>query len=183
MDVSNITSTLQKLLDQLGLPYSDVTIAEEEGYHRIEIVSPSPSRIIGWHGETLNSLQHLLKSIVRAEQKLDRSPFLVLDIDGYRRDQEDKVRGIAEQKAEFVRKTGSRVALPPMSPFFRRVVHLHVANSPNLQDLTTESSGEGDYRQIVLRLKDESGAVTVEATSEDEELSPTIDDGLENLDI
>jgi hypothetical protein len=65
-----------------------------------------------------------------------------------------------------------------MSPYFRRIVHLHVANTPTLQDLTTESIGEGDYRQIVLRLKD----TTAESG---EELSPMMakDDGLENLDV
>jgi spoIIIJ-associated protein len=139
------------------------------------------SRIIGWHGETLNSIQHLAKSIIRQKEKLDRSPFLVLDVDGYRASQEDKVKKIAEQKADFVRRTGSRVALAPMSPYFRRIVHLHVANTPELADLTTESSGDGDYRQVVLKLKDES------KSNDGEELAPVIveskDDGLDNLDI
>jgi spoIIIJ-associated protein len=127
----------------------------------------------------LNALQHLLKSIIRSKDKLDRAPFLVLDVDGYRREQEDKVRRIADQKADFVRRTGSRIALAPMSPYFRRIVHLHVANTPQLHDLTTESVGEGDYRQIVLKLKDEKGRKS------GEELQPVIagDDGLENLDI
>ena len=59
----------------------------------------------------------------------------------------------AEAKADFVRRTGARVTLPPMSPYFRRIVHTHVAVTPSLSDLTTESVGEGDYRQIVIRLK------------------------------
>ncbi|MCA9371081.1 MAG: hypothetical protein KC680_03930, partial [Candidatus Peregrinibacteria bacterium] len=140
------------------------------------------SRIIGWHGETLNSIQHLAKSIIRQKGNLDRSPFLVLDVDGYRKSQEDKVRAIAEKKADFVRRTGSRVALAPMSPYFRRIVHLHVASTPELADLTTESSGQGDYRQVVLKLKDES------KVRDGEELAPVIaedegDDDLGNLDI
>ncbi|MBI2117978.1 hypothetical protein HYT95_03700, partial [Candidatus Peregrinibacteria bacterium] len=107
-----------------------------------------------------------------------RSPFLVLDVDGYRKAQEDNVRRIAEQKADFVRRTGNRIALAPMSPYFRRIVHLHVANSPILQDLTTFSHGEGEYRQIVLKLKEEKMNVG-------EELTPVLakDDGLENLDV
>ena len=107
---------------------------------------------------------------------MERSPFIVLDIDGYRKSQEDKVCKIAEQKADFVRRTGSHIALAPMSPYFRRIVHLHVASSPQLQDLMTESVGEGEYRQIVLKLKGDKGG---------EELSPVMaeDSGLENLDI
>jgi predicted RNA-binding protein Jag len=89
------------------------------------------------------------------------------------------VRKIAEQKADFVRRTGSRIALAPMSPYFRRIVHLHISNTPSLSDLTTESVGEGDYRQVVLRLKEEKSKPS-------EELTPVMDqkdDGLENLDI
>ncbi len=186
MDKTFIQDTLGKLLTFLSLPFDAINVTEEEGgITRVDIVSNNASRIIGWHGETLNGLQHLVKSIVRAKEKLEKSPFIVVDVDGYRRMQEDKVRKIAEQKADFVRRTGSRIALPPMSPYFRRIVHLHIANTPTLRDLMTESTGEGDYRQIVLRLKDESAGGTNAAEARSEELSPVMakDDGLENLDI
>ena len=185
MDKTFIQDTLGRLLTFLSLPFDTINITEEEGgITRVDIVSNQASRIIGWHGETLNGLQHLVKSIIRSKEHLDKSPFIVVDVDGYRRMQEDKVRKIAEQKADFVRRTGSRIALAPMSPYFRRIVHLHIANTPSLSDLTTESVGEGDYRQIVLKLKDEKGRKS--ATDDtSEELSPVMakDDGLENLDI
>jgi len=182
MTDATIQTAIQNLLKHLNLEFSGVTITKEEDLTRVEIASSDASRIIGWHGETLNALQHLLKSLIRAAEKLERTPFIVLDVDGYRRMQEDKVRTIADQKADFVRRTGSRLALAPMSPYFRRIVHVYVANKPELQDLTTESIGEGDYRQIVLKLKDEK-----KGPKSGEELSPVIeqskDDGLENLDI
>ena len=180
MDHALIKDTLGKLLTGLDLPYKDIVVSAEGDILRVDISSNEPSRIIGWHGETLNSLQHLVKSILRSQAKLERSPFIVLDVDGYRRVQEDKVRSVAEQKADFVRRTGSRVALAPMSPYFRRIVHMHVTNTPTLKDLTTESVGEGEYRQVVLRLKDEK------TLKSGEELSPVIEstqDGLENLDV
>lgn len=180
MDSALLTDVVSHLLTELDLPFRGVKVSTEGDITRVDIASDAPSRLIGWHGETLNSVQHLAKSIMRTKEKLERSPFIVLDVDGYRRVQEDKVRKVAEQKADFVRRTGSRVALAPMSPYFRRIVHLHVSNSPELQDLTTESVGEGEYRQIVLRRKDES------AIKSGEELSPVIEskeDGLENLDV
>ena len=183
MDTALIQTTLKELLERLDLPFSAIQLSEEEDIVRAEITSEKANKIIGWHGETLNSIQHLLKAIIRSKEKMDRSPFIVVDVDGYRRMQEDKVRKIAEQKADFVRRTGTRVALAPMSPYFRRIVHLHIANTPELQDLTTESTGEGDYRQIVLRLKKEGNLRA--AADAGEELSPVIeeDNGLENLDI
>ena len=186
MDKTFIQDTLGQLLKFLSLPFDGINVTEEEGgITRVDIVSSAASRIIGWHGETLNGMQHLVKSIVRTKEHLEKSPFLVLDVDGYRRMQEDKVRRIAEQKADFVRRTGSRIALAPMSPYFRRIVHLHIANTPSLQDLMTESVGEGDYRQIVLKLKNEKGHIPAESSVPSEELSPVMakDDGLENLDI
>jgi len=180
MDTARIQTALAALLDHLGLLHTEIRVTLEEGITRVEIVAPDPSRIIGWHGETLNSIQHVLKSIIRTAEKLERTPLIVVDVDGYRRMQEDKVKKIADAKADFVRRTGSRIALSPMSPYFRRIVHLYVAGHPELQDLTTESIGEGDYRQIVLRLKEEK-----QGPLAGEELSPVIaaDDGLENLDV
>lgn len=184
MNATLTKETLAELLKQLDLPFSAIDLSEEGDIVRVDVQSDAANKIIGWHGETLNSIQHLLKAIIRSKENMERSPFIVVDVDGYRRMQEEKVRKIAEQKADFVRRTGTRVALAPMSPYFRRVVHLHIASSPDMQDLTTESSGEGDYRQVVLRLKEEGNMRA--AADAGEELSPVIEesgDGLENLDI
>lgn len=178
-NAQRIKELLSKLLEQAGLPFSNIVVSEEKDFARVDIVSPQPSRIIGWHGETLNALQHLLKSLLRAAENLETAPFLVLDVDGYRKVQEEKVCVMAKDKAAFVRRTGSRVALQPMSPYFRRIVHTYVANTPELSDLTTESIGEGDYRQIVLRLKDEKGSAELTPVMAE----PGKEDGLENLDV
>ncbi len=182
MDSVFVQQTVTTLLDHLKLPHGAVSVRNDGNTLRVDIDSPEASRIIGWHGETLNSIQHLAKSIIRTKEKLATSPLIVLDVDKYRSEQEEKVKRIAEAKADLVRRTGNRIALSPMSPYFRRVVHVHIANTPSLSDLTTESIGEGDYRQIVLKLKNEKERVSPGG----EELTPVIapaDDGLENLDI
>jgi spoIIIJ-associated protein len=168
-----------ELLGLLSIPFTEIQTKQEGDILRINVVTPETSRLIGWHGETLNAVQHLVKSVIRTQQKMEKAPFIVLDTDGYRTEQEQKVCRIAEAKAEFVRRTGARVTLPPMSPYFRRVVHTFVASTPALADLTTESVGEGDYRQIVIRLKSQKNV------DSGEELSPVMatDDGLENLDV
>jgi spoIIIJ-associated protein len=176
-----IIDTTGQLLKLLSIPFSDIKVKQDGDVTRVEVVCDQPSRLIGWHGETLNAVQHLVKSMIRTAKGLERAPFIVVDVDGYRIMQEDKVRRIAEAKADFVRRTGARVTLPPMSPYFRRVVHVHISSNPALTDLATESVGEGDYRQVVIRLKNGKQA----DDSSGEELSPVMaqDDGLENLDI
>lgn len=179
VDHAAIEDALKLLMSQLSLPYDGCSVSEEGDIVRIDVKTNQASKIIGWHGETLSSLQHLLKAMLRTKDPNERS-FLVLDVDGYRRTQEDKVRRIADQKAEFVRRTGNKIALQPMSPYFRRIVHLHVANTPAMGDLTTESIGQGDFRQIVLKLKDGKGIAS------GEELTPVMggqEDDLGNLDV
>lgn len=173
-----IIDTLGKLLTFLQIPFESISVKKDGDVLRVNVDCAEPSRLIGWHGETLNSIQHLLKSVVRSLEKMERAPFLVVDTDGYRLMQEDKVKKIAEAKADFVRRTGSRVTLSPMSPYFRRIVHMHIASNPALGDLATESIGEGDYRQVMIRLKEEKQTDAVS-----EELSPVMSDGLENLDV
>lgn len=177
-----IIETTGNILKMLGIPFTGITVKQDGEMTRVEVASDQASRLIGWHGETLNAVQHLVKSMIRTAKNLEKAPFLVVDVDGYRLMQEDKVRKIAEAKADFVRRTGARVTLPPMSPYFRRVVHVHISSTPSLSDLATESIGEGDYRQVVIRMKTGKKAVD---SSEGEELSPVMasDDGLENLDV
>ncbi len=179
-----IIETTGNLLTLLGIPFSGVTVKKDGDMLRVDIVTDQASRLIGWHGETLNAVQHLVKSMIRTAKNLERAPFIVVDVDGYRTMQEEKVRKIAEAKADFVRRTGAHVTLPPMSPYFRRVVHTHISSMPALSDLATESIGEGDYRQVVIRLKSGKGA-TEPSGDVSEELSPVMaaDDGLENLDV
>jgi spoIIIJ-associated protein len=177
----SIIRTTGTILQFLSIEYTDILVKNDGDVIRVDVVATEPSRLIGFHGETLNALQHLTKSILRTELKTEKAPFIVMDVDGYRTMQEAKVRSIAEAKAEFVRRTGARVTLPPMSPYFRRIVHTHVSATPSLSDITTESVGEGDYRQVVIRLKNPKAPQEIIS----EELSPVItsDDGLENLDI
>ena len=75
-----------------------------------------------------------------------------MDVDNYRQRQEENVLTIASQKAEEVLTTRGQVALPPMSPYFRRIVHLHLMKD-EYKGLVTESMGEGDYRQVVIKYK------------------------------
>lgn len=182
MDEQALKDITGQLLTLLSLPFDDVRVKVEEDCTRVDIDSPEASRVIGWHGETLNAIQHLVKAIARSLSS-EKRPFIILDVDGYRKAREDKVCGIAERKADFIRRTGSRVALPPMNPYFRRIVHLFIANDSRFADLTTESTGGGDYRQVVLRLKDEKH-VPQGNRAEDEELTPVIsDEGFDNLDV
>ena len=117
--------------------------------------------------------------MLRTKLGTEKSPFIVLDVDGYRLMQEDKVRKIAEAKADFVRRTGNRVTLSHESVLPSYFVHMHIANTPALADITTESMGEGDYRHVVIRPKKSAQDRVTKSCRR----SCQKNDGLENLDI
>lgn len=156
-----LQETLAAILQHLGVAFrkfrveKEKTVVEGKEYplYRIDIDTDEASTLIGYHGETIYALQQLLKTIIW--NKNEKNVFILVDVDGYRKRQEDSVKKIAFRKAEMARKTMQDQMLPPMSSYFRRVVHLYLMQE--FSDLITESIGEGDSRQIVIRLKKNSG--------------------------
>ena len=65
--------------------------------------------------------------------------------------QEANVIKMAERKADFARSSQQPQSLPAMAPYFRRLIHLHLAEK--FEDLVTESDGEGDFRHVIIKPK------------------------------
>lgn len=150
---STIEDTIQELLDSLDLSFTKITIKEEEDgkSFRVNIDSEDPSLLIGYHGENIYAFQHVLKAILW--KKTDNPDFnVIVDVDEYRKRQEENVISLADRKVEVARNTNTDQKLPPMSPYFRRIVHLHLLE-PEFEDIETESVGSDDRRQVVIRVK------------------------------
>lgn len=144
-----IKETLEKLLEILGISFSGVKITKEsDNAYYAEIQTEHSSLLIGWHGETIAAIQHILKCLLW-EEGLESKTQVIVDVDGYKKRQEESVLRLAERKAEQAIETGKEVKLPPMNPYFRRKIHMHLANSPKFKDtVITESVGDGMDRQI-----------------------------------
>jgi spoIIIJ-associated protein len=54
---------------------------------------------------------------------------------------------LAERMAERVMEQGQPYPLEPMSPYDRRIVHMALAEHPQVM---TESTGEGEERRVVI---------------------------------
>lgn len=154
MDLSKIIKEiLEDLLIRLKTEYSEIIVEEgDDKTFRVEIKSDEASILIGHHGETISSLQHLLKVLCWAKTEFKEEFNIIIDVDGYRKKQEENVIGLAERKVEFVRKTRRSQSLPPMSPYFRRIVHMHLMG-PQFEDIETLSEGDGEERHIIVKLK------------------------------
>ena len=151
-----IQETLAELLKNLGVPFRKFRVNIDKNHpsgsvvYRIDIDSDEASTLIGYHGETIYALQHLLKTLIW--RKTNENVFVILDVDGYRKRQEESVLAMAIRKVETARKTMEKQFLPPMSPYFRRVVHMALAGK-EYGDIETESIGEGDDRAVTIMVK------------------------------
>jgi spoIIIJ-associated protein len=146
-----IKETLEKILEVMKVPFSGVKVDKEgESNFYVSIETSSSNLLIGWHGETIAALQHMLKCILW-KQKIGSDIQIIVDVDGYKKRQEESVIRLAERKAEYAVENQKEVKLPPMNPYFRRKVHLHLADSDKYKDkITTESTGEGQDRAIKI---------------------------------
>lgn len=156
MSTTEIAETLEELLkdllNRLGVDYNKIDVTEEEKDNfSINIQSENPSLLIGYHGENIHALQHILKVLAWRQSNNEQFNVLV-DVDNYRKRQEENIIELTERKIETLRKTGKKQSLPPMSAYFRRKVHLHCMGA-GYDDVETYSEGEGDRRHIVLKLK------------------------------
>lgn len=104
--------------------------------------------LIGRRGETLAALQ-LLVSLIVSHRTRHRMRIIV-DAENYRERREENLRSLALRVAQQVRSYRRSIALEAMPPHERRIVHIALADS---QDISTESTGEGDERRVVISLK------------------------------
>ena len=153
MDIEEtLKEVLEKLLGMLGTEYKKISVEEDEkDNYYINIESDNASLLIGYHGENIQALQHILKVLVW--KKTNNTQFnILLDIDNYRKRQEENVIKLTERKVSTVRATGRPQSLPPMSPYFRRKVHMHCMGA-GFDNIETISQGDNERRYVVIKLK------------------------------
>ncbi|MGQ9585305.1 MAG: RNA-binding cell elongation regulator Jag/EloR [Anaerolineae bacterium] len=121
---------------------------QETGTLVLDVTGRDLSPLIGRQGETLRALQYILRLMVN--HRLKRWLNVVVDVEGYKRRREVLLQQLAQRMAERVVLNGRPVALEPMAPNERRIVHLALRDHPKV---TTQSVGEGDRRRVTILLR------------------------------
>lgn len=134
---------LEELLDIADLD-GDLDMDVEGDRAAVSIVGADLSHLVGDRGEVLEALQELTRLAVYRETG-ERSR-LMLDISGFRAQKRTELERLAEDTVARVKEDGESVALDPMSPFERKVVHDAVAAA----GLTSESEGVEPRRYVVV---------------------------------
>lgn len=105
--------------------------------------------LIGYRGETLDSLQYLVSLIINKGHETEYKR-VVLDTENYRSKREETLKRLAFRVADKVKATGKFVKLEPMNPYERRIIHSSLQNDKYVD---TFSEGDEPYRRVVVDLK------------------------------
>ena len=114
----------------------------------IELETEEPQILIGEKGETLLEIQHLLKAILKRKAGIEENFYIDLDINDYKKKKIAYLKEMARSAAEEVVLTKKEKILPPMPAYERRIIHMELADNPNI---VTESVDQEPERKVAIR--------------------------------
>lgn len=124
-----------------------VSTIDEEGALSINMEGENMGILIGKRGQTLDSLQYLTNRVANKMQ--EEYVRVKLDTEDYRRRRKETLENLAKNIASKVKRTRRTVALEPMNPYERRIIHSALQSDPAV---STHSEGEEPYRKVVVTL-------------------------------
>jgi spoIIIJ-associated protein len=148
MDVqAQVGDFVKQVLTAMGLDLQvDVTDAPDA--IRLDISGDGAEVLLKRKAEALDALQQLVNSGFRRNLDDDRS--FVVDAMGYRRGKDAELREMARFMIEKAKTSGAPQEVGPLNPYARRIVHLAVAEDP---DMTSESIGDAFMKTVIISAK------------------------------
>ncbi len=128
---------------------AEIKVTEENNEIKINLVGPNMGVLIGYRGETLDSLQYLVSLVVNKNHE-EEYKRVILDTVNYRQNRQETLKKLAGKMASKVKVSGKTLKLEPMNPYERRVIHATLQNDPNI---ITHSEGDEPFRRVVIELK------------------------------
>ena len=121
---------------------------DQDGALCVDMSGEHMGILIGKRGQTLDSLQYLANRVANKHQ--EGYVRVKLDTENYRARREETLRHLAKNIAHKVKRNRRPVALEPMNPYERRIIHSALQSDPYVM---THSEGEEPFRKVVITLK------------------------------
>lgn len=150
-DLKNSKDKIEKFLDEFLKQINNEikkSVKISDNGILVKIEGEDSTILIGYRGETLNSLQTILNNI--ANRGKETNIKVLLDIGNYRETREKTLEELAEKIEKNVIKTGKDYTLEPMSAYERKIIHTKLQES---QYVKTYSIGENMNRRVVIAKK------------------------------
>lgn len=146
-----VEKTTNEIIGQIGLK-ATAEVVEEDTALKVSIEGDQLGVLIGYHGDTLESLQLLLTLIANRQTGEEDWRRVVVDIGGWRAERRESLKSVVNKAAADIQELNlDHVSLPIMSASQRREVHVLLGD--NFPELTSQSEGEEPHRFIVISKK------------------------------
>ena len=130
----------------MGLPL-EVTVVDAGDNIRVELTGDGGELLLRRKAEALDALQQIVNTAFRRELKDDRS--FVVDCMDYRKAKDAELRQMARYMMEKAKTTGPQ-EMGPLNPYARRLVHLTVAEDPQM---SSESIGDAFLKTVIISVR------------------------------
>ena len=151
---SRIRNFLSDLFNAMDMEVAvEVTFNDKEECINVELKGGNMGVLIGKRGQTLDSIQYLTSLVVnKGREKYVR---IKMDTEDYRNRRKETLESLAKNIAYKVKRSRRPVALEPMNPYERRIIHSALQND---KFVSTKSEGEEPFRHVVIYLDKEKSA-------------------------
>ena len=137
---ADILRTILRLMELEG----DVVVRHEDEHAVIELTGDTSGVLIGRRGQMLDALEYFLNRVVARDNADGR---IVVDSQNYRARRRQSLEELARRSGEQVKKQRKPIALNPMTPRDRRIIHMVLQADSSL---ITRSSGKGYFRKLII---------------------------------
>ncbi len=136
---------LDTILKGMGLNNASINMTEKEDGAVLELVGEGLGTAIGRRGENLTAMQYLVS--LAANNNRENYYRISINIGNYREKREQALEKLANKVAARALKINKNLALEPMNPYERRIVHTIVHD---IEGVNSWSVGEDAKRHVVI---------------------------------
>ena len=145
---------IRMIVKGMGIDRCDITLEKIDGtdeYVYNISCGEGDGALIGRRGETLDAIQYLARLSENKGLDEDKHRKISLNVGNYREKRNDNLRALAHKNARRVLKYGRNVALEPMSPYERRIIHTAIQG---IEGVTSHSVGSDANRKVIITLEE-----------------------------
>lgn len=146
--IEAVEDFLKNTMKAMDMEVELKTEIDQDGALCVDMSGEHMGILIGKRGQTLDSLQYLANRVANKHQ--EGYVRVKLDTENYRARREENLRHLAKNIAHKVKRNRRPVALEPMNPYERRIIHSALQSDPYVM---THSEGEEPFRKVVITLK------------------------------
>ena len=144
---SQILEFVTQVVQTMGLSL-EARLEQGRDGARINLEGAGGDALVAHRGEGLQALQHVVDSAFR--RQLGDGHRVRVDCLGFRRDKDAELHQMARLLADKAKSTGVEQSMGPLNAYERRIVHLAVAEDP---EVASESIGDAAVKTVIISAK------------------------------